>query len=551
MADQNASITEEQMVICGLFAPALGAIYIHEVSDSDLLHPPHKAIVKGLKTIFSKQMVLNPETLVSTAIEADPNLSATIGPYIADLWRYAATMTMGEPNLKYHIDTMRNNTLRDSLLRGPATDLAQQMVAPDASPEKILLIVDKVRDMVVSSRAYKNAGFQTASEALVRWEQEMARRQLSRDFVPTGYSHIDYFLTEGFAAGKVSLVGGRPGCGKSAFVDNCMVRMCNISAILESDPFITPDISPFGTVEPIYCALTALEMNAVGTLDRMAAISTMINLSSIIKNPRDLTADQWQDIERFKQGIGRSKYLFFDDQPRQSVAEMALRVEALKKRMGIKRLVVFIDLFGKLSDMNEEAEESVAHAYEKALREIQIYARELNVHFCLVAQIGRAAEAMRDSTARKGGRIDNRPSIRHLKNAGAFEEVADLIFLLYRQKYYEPSVPNDICEIILAKQRQGVNNKTINLLFDAPTTRMLTTNYIPDYQQTHPGINVAQEGDFTDPRLYWTELVHPEIEEMLRKEAQGQSPDVPSAAPVPIPVSAGALPPIMPPPPLP
>ena len=110
--------------------------------------------------------------------------------------------------------------------------------------------------------------------------------------------------------------------------------------------------------------------------------------------------------------------------------------------------------------------------------------QEIGVHYILVAQINRELGK---------GKL-KRPKMANLKNAGAFEEVADNIFAVHRPYYdadkalkeeikkkgiYQEEeeseeVTNELerylAEVIMLKQRMGANNKIINFFMDPNTT---------------------------------------------------------------------------------
>ena len=57
-----------------------------------------------------------------------------------------------------------------------------------------------------------------------------------------------------------------------------------------------------------------------------------------------------------------------------------------------------------------------------------------------------------------------------LKEAGAYEEIADLILLLYREGYYDKEVADNTLDVIIGKQRQGIRNK--HVLLDAEWSKV-------------------------------------------------------------------------------
>ena len=53
-------------------------------------------------------------------------------------------------------------------------------------------------------------------------------------------------------------------------------------------------------------------------------------------------------------------------------------------------------------------------------------------------------------------RADHRPQLSDLRESGAIEQDADLVILLLREEYYNPTEENKgVTDLIVAKQRNG------------------------------------------------------------------------------------------------
>ena len=79
-------------------------------------------------------------------------------------------------------------------------------------------------------------------------------------------------------------------------------------------------------------------------------------------------------------------------------------------------------------------------------RQLKVLARDLDVPVLAMSQLSRAVEQ----------RHDKRPILSDLRESGAIEQDADLVFFIYRDEYYnEESDQQGLAEVICAKHRNG------------------------------------------------------------------------------------------------
>ena len=94
-------------------------------------------------------------------------------------------------------------------------------------------------------------------------------------------------------------------------------------------------------------------------------------------------------------------------------------------------------------------------------------AKDLNIPILALSQLSRAVE----------NRTDHRPIMSDLRESGAIEQDADLVLLLLREEYYNPTDENrGIAEVIIAKQRNGPVG-SIKLAFIAEYAKFENLSY--------------------------------------------------------------------------
>ena len=108
--------------------------------------------------------------------------------------------------------------------------------------------------------------------------------------------------------------------------------------------------------------------------------------------------------------------------------------------------------------MNSESRQQEISEISRSLKAL---ARELNVPIVAISQLSRAVES----------REYHRPQLSDLRESGAIEQDADVVALILREEYYNPTPDNaGIAEINIAKQRNGPVG-TVKLTFIKEYTR--------------------------------------------------------------------------------
>lgn len=106
-----------------------------------------------------------------------------------------------------------------------------------------------------------------------------------------------------------------------------------------------------------------------------------------------------------------------------------------------------------------DKEESEVQRLGIITQRLKDYAKDLNCAGVCLAQLNRQVE----------GRAEHRPTLSDLRDSGQIEENADLVLMMYRPDYYQPtSEPTEysLTELLVAKYRDGAARSQINLAFD-------------------------------------------------------------------------------------
>jgi len=236
--------------------------------------------------------------------------------------------------------------------------------------------------------------------------------------IPTGFHEFD-IMTAGLQNSDLIVIAGRPSMGKSAL----------ISCIAEHA----------GVVEKIPLVIFSLEMSKEHLVQRMLCSHARVDAHKV--RTGFLAQSDWP---RLTAACGRLSEtpIFIDDSPGISPLEIRAKARRLKAQHNIGLIILdYLQMVkGHRSAENRQQEISEISRSLKAL------AKELNLPLIAVSQLSRSPEK----------REDRRPQLADLRESGAIEQDADLVALLFREEFYNPTEENKgRAELIIAKQRNG------------------------------------------------------------------------------------------------
>jgi replicative DNA helicase len=229
----------------------------------------------------------------------------------------------------------------------------------------------------------------------------------------TGIEVLDELLN-GYAPGKLYVVAGRPGMGKSAFACSSLRKTAEAGH----------------GVKLFSLEMGREEISARCIADTMDDIRAP-GFGSILRNNYDMTA--WGDALVNAHESHKSLLLSVDATPSLTFSQIASRsrkAKATLAAMGKKLAVVCIDHMGLVAPSDRYRGNKVAEAGEIS-GQSKALAKELGCCVLLLCQLNRGVE----------GREDKKPSLADLRWSGDIEQDADVVAFLYREAYYLQSDP--------------------------------------------------------------------------------------------------------------
>ena len=236
--------------------------------------------------------------------------------------------------------------------------------------------------------------------------------------IPTGFTDFDK-RTAGLQKGDLVIVAGRPSMGKSAFV----TTIAEYAAVDEKIPV----------------AIFSLEISKEQLMQRFLCSQAKVDIHKL--RTGFLAPSEWPILTSAAGQLSEAP-IYIDDTPALTVFELRAKARRLKAHHDIKLVIVDYLQMMRGARRGESRQQEISEI-SQALKSL---AKELQVTVIAVSQLSRAVES----------RQDHRPQLSDLRESGAIEQDADLVVLLLREEYYNPTPEKKgVAEAIIAKQLNG------------------------------------------------------------------------------------------------
>lgn len=461
-----ADAKEKRNSILGGFAPpqateieevVLGAILIDKTSYSEVsevLKPEvfykdaNQKVYEAIQEISFRNDPIDLLTVMAE-LKKTGNLEMVGGPY------YLTQLTdrvASSANIESHARLLVEKYIMRELIRS-CTDTIKRCYEGTEDVFDILSVTDFERDamlnQIITKKEKTNA---EVYEETVKRMIEIAEHKNGITGVPSGFFDLDE-VTNGFQPSDLTIIAARPAMGKTAFFLSCALN----AASRGHKP-----------------AVFSLEMSSTQLMNRQISWLTEIELNKV-KKPSLLSDYEWKLVGEIRTKYEYTKPIKWDDTANMSIIELCAKARRMHRKYGID--IIFIDylqLIGGKEKKNGNREQEIA-SISRALKGL---AKELNIPVVALSQLSRKVEE-------RGG-TDKRPMLSDLRESGAIEQDADLIFFLYRPEYYgitedaEGRPTTGMAEVIVGKNRHG-ETCSVALRFVGKYTKFLDfSEYFPE-----------------------------------------------------------------------
>jgi len=410
------NIEAEMAVLGSMLIDENAIIYAMEILDKDCFYKDsHKKIFETILNLYNANKAVD---IITVGDELKRlGLLEEIGGISALTEMVNSVPTAA--NVTHYARIVKEKFILRSLINS-ATQIIS--LCYNSSEENVNEILDKSETLIFEISQNKKEEKPISLKELVKESIDTIDRLYQKKTyvtgVPTGFIDLDR-RTSGLQPSDFIVIAGRPSMGKSSFAISIAEHA--------------------GVVEKIPVAFFSLEMSKEQLVQRMLCSHARIDAHKV--RTGYLSSSDWPKLTAAAGKLYEAP-IFIEDAP--AISAMELRAKARRLKLQYNIGLVIVDYL-QLMRSNNRAENRQQEISEIS-RSLKALARELHIPVVAISQLSRAVEA----------RADHRPQLSDLRESGAIEQDADLVILLLREEYYNPTEENEgIAEVIIAKQRNG------------------------------------------------------------------------------------------------
>jgi replicative DNA helicase len=272
--------------------------------------------------------------------------------------------------------------------------------------------------------------------------------------ISSGFKVIDD-ITKGLKEEELIVIAGRPSMGKTSLAMNIAENVAK---------------NEDGCV-----AVFSLEMSSESITSRMLGSMASINQQQFMVG-KNLTSRNWEKIYDVSKKLSELN-IFIDDSANINPMEIRAKCRRLAKQFrnngGVKLVVIDYIQLMQMPGKNENRVNELSDI-SRALKQL---AKEIKAPVIILSQLNRMVEQ----------RPNKRPQMSDLRDSGAIEQDADIIFMLYRDYVYKKAEEwKAVAELRLVKHRNGPT-KNLLLAFKEELTKFtdLDPQTYKEYQDDH------------------------------------------------------------------
>ncbi len=387
------------------------------ITSDDFYRQEHRIIFRTMERLVSDSKACDIVT-VGDEIERDNKLNSIGGrAYLIELVDQAPSVS----NVVAYSGIIHERSVQRRLISA-ASEISSKAFDPQGKDAATLLDEAERTVFKIAEERPNQGGLEGIKPILNRSVERIQELYSSTDAitgVTTGFSKLDE-RTSGLNAGDLVIVAARPSMGKTTFAMN----LVEAAAMSQNQPVM----------------VFSLEMPA----DQLAArmISSLGRINQTRVRTGKLEGDDWDRLTTAVNML-HNRSLFIDDTAGISPTEMRSRVRRVAREHGNPALIM-VDYLQLMTIKGFS--EGRTNEISEISRSLKAIAKEFDCPVVALSQLNRSLEQ----------RPNKRPVNSDLRESGAIEQDADIIWFIYRDEVYNEDTPDKgIAEIITGKQRNG------------------------------------------------------------------------------------------------
>ncbi len=351
--------------------------------------PVHQRIYDALRTMVNTGASASATTLYNKFKNDDALTQVGGAEYLAELQANVIT-TINAPQYA--------KIIRGLYMRRQLYDLSktiQETIESDIPDDQLLANTEKAITEIAENKTCNEISAGDAAGKAVQWMDDVAKGKIRP--ILTQISELDKKIG-GLFSGRLYVLAGRPGMGKTAFAISLADNIAHEMPVL----------------------FLSLEMKSEELAMRMIAARTNISISEQ-EEPQNMPDGKWHKIVGAREQIAKLDLIIED-----TSGPDVLRVRSIARRHKRKRgrFVLFIDYLGLMNF--DKSIRNKTDQIEDVTKSLKNLAKELDIPIVLLCQLNRAVEKQEDK----------RPGLSDLRDSGSIEQDADVVMFTYREEYY-------------------------------------------------------------------------------------------------------------------
>lgn len=333
--------------------------------------------------------------------------------FLTSIWNEVGSSA----NIRFYAEKVKDKSFSRFVL-SKAKEIASFATSNFAREE----LIEQVNQLLVSindnHESTDSVDMKTSVLAVIQSLKD--KESINDNLTLTGFSAIDDKIV-GLTEGQLIILAARPGMGKTSLALNIAT---NVSKKYD---------------EPVL--IFSLEMMHKELTQRLISMDSLVNSKKF--KSLDFSATELSKVAKSAESCSKLKILI-DDYSGSTIARIRNKSLRHKAKHGKLRLVV-IDYL-QLIPYQESKKGNKADDIGVITRSLKLLSKELGCPIICLSQLNRGVES----------RENKRPNLADLRDSGAIEQDADMVWFIYRDEVYNPDTktPSD-AEILISKNRSG------------------------------------------------------------------------------------------------